>query len=66
MDLYYTDPAQHRTTAGEEPNDLDNDLSDLSDVFGVWKYHMQLAKISGKKKERKKSTAQLRCPFLKK
>ena len=30
LDLYYTDPAQPFTTAGEELDDLDNDLSDLS------------------------------------
>ena len=30
LDLYHTDPAQPLTTAGEAPDDLDNDLSDLS------------------------------------
>ena len=30
MDLYYADPAQPLTTAGEELDDLDRDLSDLS------------------------------------
>ena len=34
LDLYYADPAQPLTTAGEELDDLDNDLSDLS-VRGV-------------------------------
>ena len=32
LDLYYTDPAQHLITAGEDPDDLDRDLSDLSDL----------------------------------
>ena len=30
LDLYYTDPEQHLTTAGRELDDLDGDLSDLS------------------------------------
>ena len=30
LDLYYADPAQPLTTAGEELDDLDHDLSDLS------------------------------------
>ena len=30
LDLYYTDPVQRITTAGEESDDLDHDLSDLS------------------------------------
>ena len=34
LDLYYADPAQPPTTASEEPDDLDHDLSDLS-VRGV-------------------------------
>ena len=34
LDLHYTDPAQLLTAAGEELDDLDNDLSDLS-VRGV-------------------------------
>ena len=34
LDLYYTDPAQTLTTAVKEPDDLDDDLSDLS-VRGV-------------------------------
>ena len=33
LDLYYTDPAQPFTTAGEEPEDLDRDLSDLCKVY---------------------------------
>ena len=32
MDLYYTDPAQHHITAGQELDDLDRHLSDLSDL----------------------------------
>ena len=31
LDLHYTDPAQLLTAAGEELDDLDHDLSDLSD-----------------------------------
>ena len=30
LDLCLTDPAQHLTAAGEELDDLDHDLSDLS------------------------------------
>ena len=30
LDMYYVDPGQHLTTAGEELDDLDRDLSDLS------------------------------------
>ena len=30
LDLYCTDPAQYLTTAGEDLDDLDRDLSDLS------------------------------------
>ena len=30
LDLYHADPAQHLITAGEDPDDLDRDLSDLS------------------------------------
>ena len=29
---YYADPAQPLTTAGQEPDDLDHDLSDLSEA----------------------------------
>ena len=32
LDLYCADPAQPLTTAGEELDDLDHDLSDLSDL----------------------------------
>ena len=32
LDLYYTDPAQSLTTAGEELDDLDHDLSVLDDL----------------------------------
>ena len=32
LDMYCTDPAQPLTTAGGELDDLDHDLSDLSDV----------------------------------
>ena len=32
LDLYSADPAQPLTTAGE-PDDLDHDLSDLSEVW---------------------------------
>ena len=32
LDLYNTDPAQHIITAGQDPDDLDRYLSDLSDV----------------------------------
>ena len=35
LDLYYADPAQPLTTAGEELDYLDHDLSDLSEV---WKF----------------------------
>ena len=34
LDMYYVDPGQHLTTAGEKLDDLDRDLSDLS-VRGV-------------------------------
>ena len=37
FDLYYADPAQSLTTAGQELDDLDNDLSDLS-VRGVYTF----------------------------
>ena len=30
LDMYYTDPAQSLTTAGDKLYDLDHDLSDLS------------------------------------
>ena len=33
MGLYCTDPAQHRTTAGYDLDDLDRGLSDLPDVW---------------------------------
>ena len=32
FDLYYVDPALPLTTAGEEADDLDHDLYDLSEV----------------------------------
>ena len=32
LDLCYTDPTQHITTAGEDLDYLDHDLSDLSDL----------------------------------
>ena len=32
LDPYYAGPAQPLTTAGEELDDLDHDLSDLSEV----------------------------------
>ena len=32
LDLYYTDPAQHLITAGQDLDDLDHDLPDLSDM----------------------------------
>ena len=32
-DLYCTDPAQHRTTAGQDLDHLDRDLSDLCYVW---------------------------------
>ena len=33
LDLFYTDPAQHSITAGDDLDDLfDHELSDLSDV----------------------------------
>ena len=35
LDLCYTDPAQPLTTAGEELDDLEYDLSDLSEVWCV-------------------------------
>ena len=35
LDMYYVDPGQHLTTAGEELDDLDRDLSDLSEVYLV-------------------------------
>ena len=31
LDMYYADPAQPLTTAGEELDDLDRDLSDPSE-----------------------------------
>ena len=34
--LYYTDPAQPLTTAREELDDLDHDLSDLPDLSEAW------------------------------
>ena len=34
MDLYYANPAQHITTAGDELDDLD-DVDDLSEVWYV-------------------------------
>ena len=37
MDLYYADHAQPLTTAGEELDDVDHVLSDLSDLSEVWK-----------------------------
>ena len=38
LDLYYTDPAQHLTTARQDLDDLDHDLeNDLSEVCIVWK-----------------------------
>ena len=36
LDLYCTDPAQPLTTAGEELDDLDHHLSDLSDLSGFF------------------------------
>ena len=33
LDLYYARPAQPLTTAREELDDLDNDLSDLPDLI---------------------------------
>ena len=33
LDLYCTDLPQHLTTAGEDLDDLDRGLSDLSDVW---------------------------------
>ena len=34
LDLYYTDPAQPLTAAGEELDDLDNELdNELSDLY---------------------------------
>ena len=36
MDLYYADLAQPLTTAGEELDDLDHDLSDLSEKILHW------------------------------
>ena len=35
LDLYYEDPVQPLTTAGEEVDDLDHDVSDLSDLSEV-------------------------------
>ena len=35
LDLHYADPAQSLTTAGEELDDLDHDISDLSDLSVV-------------------------------
>ena len=32
LDLYYTDPAQHLITAGQDLDGLDRNLSDLSDL----------------------------------
>ena len=33
LELYYTDPAQPLKTTGEELDDLDHGLSDMSDVW---------------------------------
>ena len=35
LDMYYVDPARPLTTAGEQPDDLDHDLSDLSNLSEV-------------------------------
>ena len=35
LDPYYAGPAQPLTTAGEELDDLDHDLSDLSEVCNI-------------------------------
>ena len=35
LDLLYADPAQPLTMAGEEQDDLDHDLSDLSEVCNL-------------------------------
>ena len=50
LDLYYADPAQRITTAGEESDDLDHDLSELP-VPGVKAWPgKQRAQISDAKK----------------
>ena len=36
LDLYHADPAQHLTTAGEELDHPDHDLSDLSEVCNTF------------------------------
>ena len=38
LDLYYAGPAPPLTAAGEELDDLDNDLSDLCDVSDIITY----------------------------
>ena len=37
LDLYYTDPAQYLITADRDLDDLDRDLSDISDLSEVCK-----------------------------
>ena len=48
LDLYHADPAQPVTTASEEPEDLDHDLSDLSEVCNGWPA-AQLRSLSARK-----------------
>ena len=59
LDLHYADPAQPLATAGGELDDLDRDLSDLSDlsVRGV-------AKVSGGKKNDDYSVGHTNQPWL--
>ena len=46
LDLYYAGPAPPLTAAGEELDDLDNDLSDLCDVSDIITYIRTLMWIS--------------------
>ena len=45
MDLYYTDHAQSLTTAGEELDHLDHELSDLSAKCGRFKVRVRVSAI---------------------
>ena len=55
LDLYYEDPAQHPITAGWYLDDLDRDLSDLSDVWSIFQH----GSTGGKLHETRRSLAQL-------
>lgn len=40
LDVYHADPAPTIATAGEEPNDLDHDLSEVRQAWVDWKSNM--------------------------